>query len=193
MIGGGFKQPFGIPLVERWNMECLLGIPEQSGQRSQTDGIARGSEKSHAGRMVDSLQETVGREAGARDAIHHHLHRRAFERVPEEPFEVHAGLRFQPGFRIGPRLGAPAEFRVVRAHQNACHGGQQAVQGRRPGKIEHLSMAGERLLNDPRLAASLRPQQQQRIATAKRQPQAFDLLRHTHQRQLRFHSGSPAI
>jgi len=56
MVGGGFEQLFGVPLVERRDIQCLRRIPEESGQRSQTEDVPRGSEKSHAGYVADSLQ-----------------------------------------------------------------------------------------------------------------------------------------
>ena len=74
MVGGGFEQSFGVPLGKRWDIQCLRRISEEPGQCSQTESIPRGGEKSHTGRVMDSLQETVGSEAAACNAIQHHRH-----------------------------------------------------------------------------------------------------------------------
>src|SRR5579883_3015519 len=56
-----------------------------------------------------------------------------------------------------------------------------------------MVIAAKRLPNEPGFAATLRTQQQKRIARSERERQALQLSRHPHERKLRTHSGSPLL
>jgi hypothetical protein len=100
---------------------------------------------------------------------------------------VNTGLSREPGSGSAPgmaRLAKSARRAAISvraiAFSKPCRVGSQAM-------YKHVALLESASLNEPGLAASLRPQQQQRIASGQRQLRRCDLLRHPHERKLRFH------